>query len=193
VCGREQSVVAVWSLRCHLAGRRRGRRNTRLGCRFPEKNITLSAELRLGCTGRSAKNEGAPVPVYTCTTNTETLNSQTKNELAAEITRIHAEINHVPTTYINVIFHEVPPQNLYADARPAGSLLINGWARQGHPEKDTTRLALEISRATCRIAEVPEDAVLVVIQSSPASAAVEGGRVLPEPGQEKAWIAQSTA
>jgi hypothetical protein len=33
--------------------------------------------------------------------------------------------------------------------------------------------------------------VLVVFQSSPARFAVEGGRVLPEPGQEQAWISES--
>jgi hypothetical protein len=37
---------------------------------------------------------------------------------------------------------------------------------------------------------LPARNVLVVIQSSPASAAIEGGRVLPEPGQEAAWIAE---
>jgi hypothetical protein len=31
--------------------------------------------------------------------------------------------------------------------------------------------------------------VLVVMRSSPARFAIEGGRVLPEPGQEQAWIA----
>jgi phenylpyruvate tautomerase PptA (4-oxalocrotonate tautomerase family) len=133
-------------------------------------------------------DEGCPLPVYTCTTNTQTLKRQTKSELAAEITRIHAEINHVPTTFVNVVFHEVEPQNLYSDSRPANSLLINGWARQGHPEDETTRLALEIARAASRVTEMPDESVLVVIQSSPASAAVEGGRVLPEPGQETAWI-----
>jgi len=30
---------------------------------------------------------------------------------------------------------------------------------------------------------------MMVIQNSPASGALEGGRVLPEPGQEQAWIA----
>ena len=30
---------------------------------------------------------------------------------------------------------------------------------------------------------------MMVIQNSPASGAVEGGRILPEPGQEQAWIA----
>lgn len=130
------------------------------------------------------------MPVYTCTTNTEAFDGRTKKDLAAEITHIHAEINHVPTTCVNVVFHEVRPENLYTDSVPALSLLINGWVRQGHPAEETTRLALEIAHASSHITGLPEKQVLVVIQSSPASAAVEGGRVLPEPGQEADWIAE---
>jgi hypothetical protein len=36
---------------------------------------------------------------------------------------------------------------------------------------------------------IPADRVLVVIQNSPAHFAIEGGRVLPEPGEEQAWFA----
>ena len=133
------------------------------------------------------------MPVYTCTTNTEVLDGRSKNDLAAEITRIHAEINHVPTTYVNVVFHEVSSENLYTDSVPAAALLINGWVRQGHPAEEATRLALAIAHAGSRVTGLPEKKVLVVIQSSPAGAAVEGGRVLPEPGQEAAWIAEQQA
>jgi phenylpyruvate tautomerase PptA (4-oxalocrotonate tautomerase family) len=49
------------------------------------------------------------MPVYTCTTTTSTLTADIKGALAKEISRIHAEINHVPTTYVNVVFHELPP------------------------------------------------------------------------------------
>src|ERR1700750_2048120 len=73
------------------------------------------------------------MPVYTCTTNTEVFDGQTKNELAAEITRIHAAINHVPTTYVNVVFHEVLSENLYSDSIPATALL-----RQLPPSKVVT-------------------------------------------------------
>jgi phenylpyruvate tautomerase PptA (4-oxalocrotonate tautomerase family) len=129
------------------------------------------------------------MPVYTCTTATGTLDGPAKRELAAEITRIHAEINHVPATYVNVVFQEVPAQNLYTDSEPSGPLLINGWVRAGHPAAETTRLALAVADAGRRISGLSAEQILVVIQSSPASAAVEGGRVLPEPGQEVAWIA----
>ena len=129
------------------------------------------------------------MPVYTCTTTTPTLTPEVKTALAQEITRIHSEINHVPSTYVNVVFHELPPGGVYTDGVPADPVLVNGWVRSGHPEDETSRLATEIAAAVSRIANIDVDRVLMVIQNSPARFAIEGGRVLPEPGQEEAWLA----
>jgi phenylpyruvate tautomerase PptA (4-oxalocrotonate tautomerase family) len=129
------------------------------------------------------------MPVYTCTTTTATLTADIKSGLAQEISRIHAEINQVPSTYVNVVFHELPADGIYTDGVPANPVLVNGWVRSGHPADKTTLLATEIAAAVSRIANVEPDRVLMVIQNSPASGAVEGGRILPEPGQEQAWIA----
>ena len=128
------------------------------------------------------------MPVYTCTLTQDTLTAYTKATLAAEITRIHSSINHVPSTYVNVVFHELPPDNVYTDSLPARPLLINGWARSGHPQESTTDLALQIATAGSRVTGIDKNNVLVVIQDSPASSAIERGRVLPEPGQERAWM-----
>ncbi|HEX4250632.1 MAG TPA: tautomerase family protein, partial [Pseudonocardia sp.] len=128
------------------------------------------------------------MPVYTCTTTMATLGEAVTQELAAEITRIHAAITHVPTTFVNVIFHELPTGDIFTDPLPAHPLLINGWARDGHPAEETTRLALDIAHASTLVTGLPPERVLVVIQNSPARFAVEGGRVLPEPGQEGAWL-----
>jgi phenylpyruvate tautomerase PptA (4-oxalocrotonate tautomerase family) len=57
---------------------------------------------------------------------------------------------------------------------------------EGHPKAETTRLATEIAAAVTRITGIPVEQVLVVFHSSPASFAVEGGRVLPTPSQEEA-------
>jgi phenylpyruvate tautomerase PptA (4-oxalocrotonate tautomerase family) len=129
------------------------------------------------------------MPIYTCTTTESTLTTDVKTALACEISRIHSDINHVPSTYVNVVFNELPSDNVYTDGKPAAPLLITGWVRDGHPEAETTRLATEIASAATRITGVPADRVLVVFQSSPAHYAVEGGRVLPAPGEEAAWLA----
>ncbi|HEX5256898.1 MAG TPA: tautomerase family protein [Mycobacterium sp.] len=128
------------------------------------------------------------MPVYTCTTTQSTLSKDTKMTLATEIARIHSDINQVPSTYVNVVFHELAADSVFTDGRPADPVLVNGWVREGHSAEETTRLAIEIAAAVSRIAGIPAPRVLVVMQSSPASGTVEGGRVLPEPGHEQAWI-----
>ncbi|WP_351225834.1 tautomerase family protein [Streptomyces sp. NPDC002133] len=131
------------------------------------------------------------MPIYTCTTAQGTLTAETKAALAAEITRIHAAINHVPPAYVNVVFSELPVDSVFVGGEPGTPLLLSGWARRGHPQEDLTRLALELSAAASRVAGVAEDRVLVVIQDSPARSAVEGGRVLPEPGEEQNMPAEA--
>jgi phenylpyruvate tautomerase PptA (4-oxalocrotonate tautomerase family) len=128
------------------------------------------------------------MPIYTCTIRESTLSAQTKSALAREIALIHSEINHVPSTYVNVAFHELSEDSLYTDGVPSSPVLVSGWVREGHPDAETTRLATEIAAAVTRITGIDADRVLVVFESSPARFAVEGGRVLPEPGQEQAWI-----
>ncbi|HTQ20367.1 tautomerase family protein [Mycobacterium sp.] len=131
------------------------------------------------------------MPVYTCTTTESTLSVDNKKALAREIASIHSEINHVPSTYVNVVYHELPADSVYTDGVPANPVLVNGWIREGHPKTEVTRLAVEIASAVTRVAGVPAERVLVVFVTSPASFAIEGGRVLPEPGEEAAWIAGS--
>jgi phenylpyruvate tautomerase PptA (4-oxalocrotonate tautomerase family) len=128
------------------------------------------------------------MPVYNCTTVESTLSADVKATLAGEVARIHSDVNHVPSTYVNVVFHELPADSVYADGRPAVPLLINGWVRQGHPDADVTRLALELAAASTRVTGIRADRVMVVFESSPAHFAVEAGRVLPEPGHEAEWI-----
>jgi phenylpyruvate tautomerase PptA (4-oxalocrotonate tautomerase family) len=129
------------------------------------------------------------MPIYTCTTTVSTLTSATKAALAHEIATIHSAINHVPSTYVNVVFHELPLDDIYTDGAPANPVLLTGWVREGHPAEETTRLVTEIAAAVARVCGIDEKRVLMVIQSSPARFAIEGGRVLPEPGEEEAWLA----
>jgi len=129
------------------------------------------------------------MPVYTCTTVESALTAEVKADLAGEISRIHSDINHVPSTYVNVVFHGLPADSIYTDGVPSAPLLINGWVRDGHPEADTTRLALEIADAATRVTGILPHRVMVVFESSPAHYAVEAGRVLPAPGEEAAWLA----
>jgi phenylpyruvate tautomerase PptA (4-oxalocrotonate tautomerase family) len=77
---------------------------------------------------------------------------------------------------------------MFNDTKPSHSLLINGAIRAGRADADKTRLAKEISSSSSRIAGISEAHILVSIDDLPARFAVEGGRVMPEPGAEKEWF-----
>lgn len=132
------------------------------------------------------------MPLYTCTAAQGTLTSEVKARLAAEITRIHSAANHVPPAYVNVVFSELPADSVFAGGQPATPLILTGWVRRGHPQDEATRLAVELSSALARVSGLDEDRTMVVLQDGPARSAVEGGRVLPEPGGEKEWLSRST-
>ncbi len=100
------------------------------------------------------------MPIYTCTTSASTLVHDTKATLAREIGRIHAAINNVPSAYVNVVFHELPKDNVYTDGVPASPVLVSGWVRAGHPEDETTPLAEEIAGAVTRITGRPPSGYL---------------------------------
>jgi phenylpyruvate tautomerase PptA (4-oxalocrotonate tautomerase family) len=133
------------------------------------------------------------MPIYTCITSANTLADDTKAALAAEITKIHSSITAAPTSFVHVVFQELPATNVFTDASPSEPLLITGVIRAGRPDADKVRLATDISSSSSRIAGIPQERILVNIADRPARFAVEGGRVMPEPGAEDDWLPQATS
>ncbi|MDT5301227.1 MAG: hypothetical protein QOG79_4469 [Mycobacterium sp.] len=133
------------------------------------------------------------MPVYTCISTTKTLADDTKAALAAEITKIHSSVTGAPTSFVHVVFQELPATNVFTDSSPSEPLLITGVIRAGRADADKVRLAKDISSNSSRIAGIPEARILVNIADRPARFAVEGGRVLPEPGAEDDWLTQATS
>jgi phenylpyruvate tautomerase PptA (4-oxalocrotonate tautomerase family) len=133
------------------------------------------------------------MPLYTCITTTNTLADDTKAALAAEITKIHASITGAPTSFVHVVFPELPASSVFTDASPSRPLLITGVIRAGRADADKVRLATDISSSSSRITGIPPARILVNIADRPARFVVEGGRVMPEPGAEDDWLAEATS
>ena len=83
------------------------------------------------------------MPVYTCTIRESSLSADIKAALAREMACVHSSVNNVPTTYVNVAFHELSADSVYTDGIPSNPVLVSGWVRAGHPEAETTRLSTE--------------------------------------------------
>jgi phenylpyruvate tautomerase PptA (4-oxalocrotonate tautomerase family) len=131
------------------------------------------------------------MPLYTCITTTKTLADDTKAALAAEITKVHSSITGAPTSFVHVVFQELPATNVFTDSSPSQPLLISGVIRAGRADADKVRLATDISSNSSRIAGISEARIRVNIAE--ARFVVEGGRVMPEPGAEDDWLAETTS
>jgi phenylpyruvate tautomerase PptA (4-oxalocrotonate tautomerase family) len=66
------------------------------------------------------------MPIYTCTIRETILGTDTKAALAREMARIHSSVNHVPSTYVNVVFHELSADSVYTDGVQSSPVLVSG-------------------------------------------------------------------
>src|SRR6202158_3481012 len=133
------------------------------------------------------------MPIYTCVTAETTLSDDAKAAMAAEITKIHSSVTGAPTSFVHVVFQELPATNVFTDSSPSQPLLITGVIRAGRADADKVRLATDISSSSSRIAGIPEARIRVNIADRPARFVVEGGRVMPDPGAEDDWLAETTS
>lgn len=124
------------------------------------------------------------MPLYRCTTPADSLSADQRKALASAITDIHCGETTAPPTFVHVQFHDAP-----ASAPDRWS--IHGGLRAGRPQEVTDRIIERSTTAMAEIAELSRDRVSMRISETPASWIYEGGRVLPEPGQEAAWLGSS--
>ena len=121
------------------------------------------------------------MPLYRCTTPTDSLSGGQRSALASAITDIHCDETTAPPTFVHVQFHDAP-------ADDPGRWSIHGGLRAGRSAEVTANIVERCTKAMVDIAGVDPDQVTMRVSQTPASWIYEGGRVLPEPGQEAAWM-----
>lgn len=132
------------------------------------------------------------MPTYYCTSIEGRLSAQQKSKIAAEITRIHAEVTGAPTYYAQVIFDDVKPGNYFMGGAPLkhDQVFVYGHIRGGRAAVDKTRMIKLMAKAVGAAAGVKEQwSVWVYVGELPARQMIEFGHVLPEAGDEPIWTA----
>lgn len=122
------------------------------------------------------------MPLYQCTAPAGTLTDDQRERIAQAITDIHCTLTTAPPTFVHVQFHDVDAEGDQPPVRLSGGL------RAGRPSSVTEGLVDRITSAVSEIGGVPPDQIVMHTQETPASWILEGGRVLPEPGEEEAWV-----
>ena len=130
------------------------------------------------------------MPIYRFKVPQGSVEFEKREKIAVDVTDIHCGQTLAPRHFVHVYFDEQPdgvseyPTSYYLDA-------IN---RAGRPKEVKDKLLNTLLDSFVRHTGVPRDEVSGRISVTPASWAMEGGQVLPEPGQETAeWYAEVTA
>ena len=124
------------------------------------------------------------MPFYRCTTLPDSLDDDRRRRIAQDITRVHCDTTAAPPTFVHVVFAEhdaVPGEAPYA---------VAGTIRAGRTDEVKAALVAGIRQVTAATLGVDEVLVDVGTTDIPASWAMEGGELLPEPGEEAEWVAR---
>lgn len=130
------------------------------------------------------------MPTYHCTTTAGLLDGAAKARIAAEITRIHQAVTGAAAFFAQVIFSEVAAGDYFMGGKPlAGDqLFIHGHIRAGRSAVDRQKLVSALVDAVGTAATLPKRSVWVYVSEIPPRQMAEYGHVLPEPGDENAWL-----
>lgn len=131
------------------------------------------------------------MPTYICTAMEGRLSPSQKQNITREITRIHCGTTGAPGFFAQVIFEAVKPGNYFVGGQPLShdQIFVHGRTRAGRASQTKTKLIREMADAVGRAAGIPPTGVWVYLGEMPARQMIEGGHVLPEPGDEADWLA----
>ena len=123
------------------------------------------------------------MPVYQCSIPAARLDDAKRQQIASEITRIHCECTGAPPDFAHVLFADASES-----AGPGASVL--GTIRSGRPDALKARMATAMAEAVAKTLGEEPRLVRVQLLDVPASWVMEGGALLPEPGEEAEWLAR---
>jgi phenylpyruvate tautomerase PptA (4-oxalocrotonate tautomerase family) len=118
------------------------------------------------------------MPLYICGAPANVLDDLQRRRIAEAITRIHCELTGAPAMFAHVVFDESKSE--YS---------VFGTIRAGRAEELKAEMRRQMAGAVAATAGVSADKVGVVTVDVPASWVMEGGALLPEPGEEGDWLA----
>jgi phenylpyruvate tautomerase PptA (4-oxalocrotonate tautomerase family) len=124
------------------------------------------------------------MPLYRCTTSPGALDDGQRQAIADRITDIHCDETGAPRTFVHVQFYEVA-------ANEPTPITVHGGIRAGRSTATASAIVDRCVAAVASLADVAPGEVSMRTSSTPASWIFEGGRVMPEPGDETAWLEAS--
>ncbi|QFT78753.1 tautomerase family protein [Erythrobacter sp. THAF29] len=129
------------------------------------------------------------MPLYTCNSKPGTIPAEAKHKIASDVTRIHCDVTGAPAKFVHVFFFEDAPMPPLGDKQA----MLYGQIRHGRTDEQKAQICAKMKASVCAHARLGDEAVHAFTTDTPASWVMEGGDILPEPGDEEAWLAAHEA
>jgi phenylpyruvate tautomerase PptA (4-oxalocrotonate tautomerase family) len=124
------------------------------------------------------------MPLYRCAIRKGLTTEEQRAQIAKEVVRVHCGVTGAPAAFVHAFFSEASPTEL-----PEGKLaFVLGSIRAGRTDEQKARIVSELTEFVATTTGCERDEVAVVTADIPAKWVMEGGRLLPEPGEEAEWL-----
>ena len=126
------------------------------------------------------------MPLYRCAVVEGRTREEQRAWIAKEIVRIHCGVTGAPASFVHAFFSESP-----LSALPSGKqAFVLGSIRSGRTDEQKRRIVAELTDVVADVLGCGADEVGVATVDVPSKWIMEGGELLPEPGEEAEWLAR---
>ncbi len=104
--------------------------------------------------------------------------------IAKEVVRVHCGVTGAPPSFVHAFFSEVPAEKL-----PEGkAAFVLGTIRWGRTDEQKAQIVNDLTKSVADTLGREAAEVGVTTVDIPSKWNMEGGELLPEPGEEEAWL-----
>ncbi|UTW56506.1 tautomerase family protein [Kordiimonas sp. SCSIO 12610] len=129
------------------------------------------------------------MPLYVCNSRKGLITNEAKAAIAKDITDIHCEVTAAPPTFVHAFFFEEATHVPIGDSQA----LLLGQIRAGRTDEQKAEIVERMRASINHHTGIELDDIVAVTTDTPASWVMEGGDLLPEPGEEEEWLAAHEA
>lgn len=126
------------------------------------------------------------MPLYRCAVLDGSTTERQRGEIAKEVVRIHCGVTGAPASFVHAFFTDTPASDFPKGKRA----FVLGSIRWGRTDEQKAQIVSGLTESVSKILACQADEVDVVTVDVPSKWNMEGGTLLPEPGEEEAWLAR---
>ncbi len=126
------------------------------------------------------------MPLYRLALREGSSTEAQRAQIAKEVVRIHCGVTGAPPSFVHAFFSERPAGEL-PDGKAA---FVLGSIRWGRTDAQKAEIVSELTHSVSEALGLDAAEVGVVTVDIPSRWNMEGGELLPEPGEEAEWLAR---